>query len=213
MTNFQARRQLAERMSDALARRVFSLPPLLRVDIGAEFQFPPAFHGPLRKLNSPTAHFLRYMPDSAVLDSAQGKVYLLEYKAMTTPLYSKNRLRMLRERSGHDDLAPANVGVVETAALENYRRLAEAGLKVALVIYCTYHPTRLLAEWEEKLVPLHSDRVRYGSTKASFTPYTNLHLDHVRPLEAFLRDEHPRLDSAALTAGIKKCLAELAGGQ
>jgi len=209
ISSFQARRRLAERMSTALARHVFSLPPLLRVDLGAEFQFPPAFHNPLRKLNSPTAHFLRYMPDSALLDPAQGSVYLLEYKAMTTPLYSQNRLRMLRERSGHTDLAPANVGLVETAALENYRRLAKAGLQVAVVVYCTYHPAHLLAEWEQNLVPLHSDRVRYGSSRASFTPYTNLHLDHMQPLGAFLRDEHPQLDPAALAAGVQACLAEL----
>jgi len=209
MSSFAARRQLAERMSAALAEHVFSLPPLLRVDYGAEFQFPASFHDPLRQLNSPTAHFLRYAPDSALLDPSQGKVYLLEYKAMTTPLYSQNRLQLLRERSGHADLKAANVGLVETAALENYQRLSAAGLQVALVVYCSYHPAGLLAEWEEKLVPLHSDQVRYGSSRASRTPYTNLHLDHMRPLEQFLQAEHPSLDAEALAAGVLACLTKL----
>ncbi len=209
MNGFQDRRQLAEKMAAALAEHIFSLPPLLRADLGAEFQFPAAFHDPLRQLDSATGHFLRYMPDSALLDPAGGKVYLLEYKAMTTPLYSQRRLQTLRENSGHTDLTPANVGVVETAALENYRRLTAAGLQVALVVYCSYHPARLLAGWEQDLVPLHSDRVRYGSSRASRTPYTNIHLDQMRPLQTFLLQEHPQLDPQALTAGVASCLAAL----
>ena len=86
MNNFASRRQLAERMAAVLDRHLFSLRPLVRVDLGAEFQFPPFFHDPLRELDSPTAHFLRYMPDSSLLDTSQNKVYLVEYKAMTTPL-------------------------------------------------------------------------------------------------------------------------------
>ena len=128
---------------------------------------------------------------------------------MTTPLYSQRRLKLLRERSGHADLKPANVGVVETVALENYQRLTAAGLQVTLVVYCNYHPAGLLAEWEEKLVPLHSDRVRYGSSRASYTPYTNLHLDHMRPLAHFLQTEHPNLDADRLAAGVQSCLEEL----
>lgn len=209
MSSFAARRRLAEQMSAALAQHVFSLPPLLRVDYGAEFQFPHAFHDPLRQLNSPTAHFLRYTPDSALLDPSEGKVYLVEYKAMTTPLYSQHRLKLLRERSGQADLSPANVGLVETAALENYQRLTAAGMRVALVAYCSYHPAGLLAEWEEKLVPLYSDQVRYGSSQASYTPYTNLHLDRMRPLAQFLQAEHPSLDAQALAAGVQRCLDQL----
>jgi hypothetical protein len=163
----------------------------------------------LRQLNSPTAHFLRYAPDSALLDPLQDKVYLLEYKAMTTPLYSQRRLQMLRERSGYPDLSAANVGVVETAALENYQRLTAASLRMALVVYCSYHPAGLLAEWEEKLVPLHSDRVRVGSSRASYTPYTNLHLDHLRPLGQFLQAEHPTLDPELLASGVQACLHQL----
>lgn len=209
MSGFEVRRDLADRMAGALARHVLSLPPLLRVDLGAEFQLPPEFHAPLRQLDSVTARFLRYMPDSVLLDPRRGVVYLVEFKAMTTPLRSPSRLRVLREHSNYADLAAANVGVVETAALDTYRRLTAAGLQVALIVYCSYHPQRLLAEWEQELVLLHSDRVRYGSERASFTPYTNLHLDHMRPLAAFLQQEHPDLDREALAAGIRRCLAEL----
>lgn len=205
---FVGRRRLATLMSVALERHVFSLPPLLRADIGAEFQFAPAFHEPLRALNDPTAHFLRYMPDSALLDPQRKLVYLVEYKAMTTPLWSERRLQALRQRSGYNDLASANVGVVETAALLNYRRLTEAGLRVALFVYCTYHPQRLLAEWEERIVTLHSDKVRHGSSKASFTPYTNIHLDHMLPLADFLLREHV-LDEAMLREAVQGCKEEL----
>lgn len=211
MSGFQARSKLGSKLGQGLAKYLLAIPPLVRVDIGAEFQFPPSFHEPLRKLDSPTALWLRYMPDSALLDTTSGLAYLVEFKAMVTPLHSTRRLHMLRERSGHGDLASANVGVVETAALENYHRLTQAGLKVALIVYAAFHPQRLLAEWEDRLVPLHSDRVRYGSSRASYTPYTNLHLGHMRLLDRFLLDEHPSVSATAVAAGVKLCLQMLEG--
>jgi hypothetical protein len=148
------------------------------------------------------------MPDSALLDSRRKLIYLVEYKAMTTPLWSKRRLQALRQLSEYNDLTSANVGLVETAALQNYRRLTEAGLRVALVVYCAYHPQRLLAEWEERVVTLHSDRVRLGSSRASFIPYTNVHLDHMLPLADFLLREHA-LDEPVLRAAVERCKEEL----
>jgi hypothetical protein len=59
---FAERRRLATLMSAALERRVFSLPPLLRADIGAEFQFAPYFHDPLGAFNAPPPTFCATCP-------------------------------------------------------------------------------------------------------------------------------------------------------
>lgn len=142
----------------------------------------------LRKIHdNPTVTFLRYLPDLFVWRG--NKFFFLELKVMDSPIKYASRVKHLQEISGLTDLSSENIGAVETAAINNYQKLRSIGVEILVIVYCTFNPKLLVAEWENKIVKFHSDNVRIGEGNASFTPYTNVHVDRMRTIKQLFRDD------------------------
>jgi hypothetical protein len=137
--------------------------------------------------NQETVTFLRYLPDLFAL--INGKSFFIELKVMDSPIKYQSRVDTLKGLSGHNDLSISNIGVVETASINNYKKLTSIGVDILVIVYCTYNQKIILAEWEKNIVSFYNDVVKIGEGNASFTPYTNIHLDKMRSLkELFLTD-------------------------
>lgn len=144
--------------------------------------------GLLRNIhNNPTVTFLRYLPD--LFAHKEGKSFFIELKVMDSPIKYQSRVDTLKGLSGHNDLSTSNIGVVETASINNYKKLTSIGVDILVIVYCTYNQKVILAEWENNIVTFYNDVVKIGEGNASFTPYTNIHLDKMRTIkEIFLND-------------------------
>lgn len=141
--------------------------------------------GLLRNIhNDTTVTFLRYLPD--LFAHANGKSFFIELKVMDSPIKYQSRVNTLKDLSGHNDLSTSNIGVVETASINNYKKITSIGVEILLIVYCTYNQKFILAEWEKNIVTFYNDVVKIGEGNASFTPYTNIHLDKMRTLKELL---------------------------
>jgi hypothetical protein len=116
---------------------------------------------------------VRFFPD-AVLAMVRRRAVLLEYKITRTPRYS------LRE-------AQWSNGQIEASAWDAYLRLASAGIDVAIVICCPYHPRPLLCDFPAAEL-LTRGPTRVVSSAGSGTPYVNVDLRKMRTLPKFLAD-------------------------
>lgn len=134
-----------------------------------------------------TIKFLRYMPD--YFASIRNQRFFIEFKVMDSPILLDSRVNELKAITKYNDLTKSNIGVVETAAIENYQNLSKIGVKILVVVFCTFNYRKLLVEWEEKLCKFFDDKVRLGKGNASFTPYTNIHLDKMRNFQTFFKEE------------------------
>ena len=137
--------------------------------------------------NNLTVRFMRYMPDYfAILGN---NIFFIELKVMDTPIRLDSRVNELIEITGITDLSKENIGAVETAALNNYEQLTSIGVKIAVIVLCTFNKKLLFMEWENNLVKFYNNKVKIGQGNASFTPYTNIHVDKLRTFEEFLNQE------------------------
>lgn len=141
--------------------------------------------------------FIRYFPDYLLMDKARKKTSFLEYKAMVVPAKEK-RVEWLRNLTGIDDLSVSNVGIIEREAIDNYFLLSKSGFDVVIIVACRYNPKVLLAEWSSNLIVIYRqpERIKAGPleranilSKGSGTPWVNIHLDRMRTLRNFLKDE------------------------
>jgi len=137
--------------------------------------------------NNPTVTFLRYLPDYFCM--FQNDYFFIEIKVMDSPIKLDSRVKKLQQITGINDLSKENIGVIETAALNNYKNLSKIGVKILIIIYCTFHPERVLLEWENNLIKFYDDKVKIGQGNASFTPYTNIHLDKMKNIQDFFQNE------------------------
>ena len=184
---FMERMHLANRMEIALVRFLNNKGFILE-KTGYERVINKHLQKTLNRIhNNTTVRFCRYAPDFLAVYSNQ--YFYIEMKVMDTPIHLESRVLKLRNLSGLNDLNKTNIGVVETAAMDNYQSLSKIGVKIAILVFCTFNDKKLLMEWEEKIVKFHNDKVRIGEGNASFTSYTNVHLDKMRTFEEFLNQE------------------------
>ena len=99
---------------------------------------------------------------------------LLEYKVTATPRFT------LKDNQWY-------YGQVEADALDNYINITKIGVKVAILIYCPYHPRPLICEYANKVnrSRRHSIRNGFGSN----TDYYNIDLNCFRNFHEFMEDE------------------------
>lgn len=185
--SFYTRRELSNRM-DSLIVNLFQKSGFIIEKSGYENFVSQNTRGLLRYIhNDTTVTFLRYLPD--LFAHANGKSFFIELKVMDSPIKYQSRVNTLKDLSGHKDLSTSNIGVVETASIYNYKKLTSIGVEILLIVYCTFNNKFILAEWEKNIVTFYNDVVKIGEGNASFTPYTNIHLDKMRTLkELFLSD-------------------------
>ena len=184
---FQERLAFANRMENALIPFLKSKGFMLE-KTGYEKYIPDEMRNQLRRVhNDPSVIFLRYLPDYFAI--FRNNYFFIELKLMETPIRLDSRVEALKEKTGINDLSKENIGVVETAAVNNYKNLSSLGIKIMLIIYSTFNSKILLVDWEENLVKFYADKVRKGEGNASFTPFTNIHLDKMSSLGEFMHKE------------------------
>jgi hypothetical protein len=137
--------------------------------------------------NIPSVNFLRYQPDLFVWQN--NRYFFVELKVMNSPIKYASRVKSLQEASGLNDLSSENIGAVETASIKNYENLRKIGVDILIIVYCTFNPNFFVAEWEENILRFFNDNVRIGAGNASFTPYTNVHLDKMRTLQNIFKSD------------------------
>ncbi len=185
--SFKERLELAQRMDKGIIS-LFKRNGFIVEKTGYEQFVSDATKARFRSVhNNPTVTFLRYLPDWFVWQNDQ--YFFVELKVMDSPIKHVGRVKEMQVKSGYTDLSSENIGAVETAAINNYNRLSSLGIQILVVVYCTFNPRLLFAEWEQNLVKFHNDNVRIGEGNASFTPYTNIHVDRMRTLYDFFAEE------------------------
>lgn len=164
----------------------------------------------LRFVQNETASHIKFAPDYFVVDrSAPENVYLLEFKCTRTPLYSPRRINMLRREASDSSLGAEVIGQMEQAPYENYLRLSQMNMQVAILNYCAYASQKLLCEFVEKIKVIHHDIVRLPTLRGSRTPFINFDLRSMRSLTNFLGEEHPRLSREIVDARVASTLGRL----
>jgi hypothetical protein len=164
---------------------------LAHVNYGAEHLIPPQVHQVIRFAHTKTTRHIRFAPDFFVVDRRDPKrTYLLEYKCTQTPLFSRGRINMLRQQSPNKDIDWPDVGQIEAEAYDNYRALADAGIRMALLDYCAYHERLIVCDFVERITPFHKSHVQTATPTGSGTPFINFDLRAMRSLEEFIAAEH-----------------------
>ncbi|MYC48367.1 MAG: hypothetical protein F4X45_08585 [Chloroflexi bacterium] len=145
---------------------------------GYETHLPTEVRDRLLQTDDPTALAIRFAPDYLVTQVAgsASEILKLEYKTTTTPRYSTGDRQW-------------NIGQIEADPWEYYLRLRNAGERLALFIYCSFHSRPLLCdypitEWQEST----RQKVRATQTGSS-TDYYNLDLTQLRTFSQFMAEE------------------------
>jgi hypothetical protein len=206
---FSDRARDAQTVVDIMRQTLWENPEvkrrLVHVEYGYETHIPPEVRERMRHIyDSATARYIRFAPDFFVLDLHNTDcLYLLEYKCTRTPLFSSRRIEELRA-GAKPGLDWPDIGQWEAAAYENYRTLWRAGIRVAVLNWCAYHPRLLLCDFMDKAIePLGCFSVTETLT-GSRTPYVNLDLREFRTLADFLIEEH-KLAGLPLASVVREC--------
>jgi hypothetical protein len=126
----------------------------------------------LKKIYTKTSKHIRFTPDFILLQEGNQKIFLYEYKVTKTPRYSLGTKQW-------------DSGQIEADAWENYINLINAGIDVAVVIYCPYHARPLLCDVVSQNW-ISTERARVISSAGSGTPYVNINLREINTLENFM---------------------------
>lgn len=184
---FEERIKLAENMENFVVKFLLNKNFILE-KTGYESHTSKETREILRKIhNDPTITFMRYMPD--YFSGFKDKFFFIEFKAMDSPIRLDSRVEELKKLTGLNHLSRQNIGVVETAAIKNYENLSKLGVRILVVVYSTFHPKKLLIEWESNIVKFYNDDVQLGQGNASFTPFTNIDLDKMQDFKGFFKKE------------------------
>lgn len=143
---------------------------------GYETHISPGAQKALKAIYTTTGKHIRFTPDYIVGQNgsnAADPAILMEYKVTTTPRYK------LEE-------AQWNSGQIEADAWDNYMNLVAAGVCVAIVIYCPYHPRPLLCDFPETAWVTHARRKVQQTGTGSGTDYVNVNLLKLRTFTEFM---------------------------
>lgn len=145
---------------------------ILHVPYGYETHIPSQALNILKKIYTKTSKHIRFTPDFILLQEGSQKIFLYEYKVTKTPRYSLGDEQW-------------NFGQIEADAWENYMNLINAGIDVAVVVYCPYHSRPLLCDvvssnW------ISTERTKVRSSTGSGTPYVNVNFKNISVFEDFM---------------------------
>ena len=164
----------------------------------------------LRFVRNETASHIKFAPDHFVVDkSAPENVYLMEFKCTRTPLYSPRRIGMLQRKASDSTLTAETIGQMEQGPYENYSRLRQMNVKVAILNYCAYANQRLLCEFVERIKVIHHDIVQLPTVRGSRTPFINFDLRSMRSVEDFFLEEHSKLRRELLSKYVSDTIHKL----
>ena len=114
-------------------------------------------HDAIRYCHDTTTHYVRYFPDSVMLslDPQQADTALVEFKCAETGVRLDSFLQRLQREC--TDMDPPfgsrhDIYNIEADALDHYQQLAQAGVRIIIVAYCTWHPdTQLRAQFVDNI--------------------------------------------------------------
>ena len=187
--SFKERSKLAKNVETGLDK-ILTETGIEITDISYENIFKESLRNKMRKeYNSNNIIHVRFQPDRfAYIDNKRN--FFLEYKICNTPINYDSRVEYLRKVSGDETLNKSNIGAIEATALLNYTKISsKLGLDVAIIVYCTYHEPKFVAEWVSNIKIKNEDNVIIGEGNASRTPYVNVNLDEFRGVEDFFKQE------------------------
>jgi hypothetical protein len=203
--SFNKRRKIGKIAADAVCN-LFEDLKFKTFDFGYEYILPKNIRGKLISINSPTVHFIRFLPDMFVYLDKEN-VFFTEVKVCMTPIYKDDRVETLKMLSGIDTLTKKNIGAIETSAINNYKNLNKyLGVKILLVVYSPFHGRSLVANWIENIPIVHQDDVRIGEGNASNTPYTDVNLDDFKDIRLMLYNEFNIKEKESLSKAYKRCI-------
>ena len=145
---------------------------------GYETHLPEEVRERLIQTNDPMAQTIRFQPDYLITQVTGGgtEFLKLEYKTTTTPRYSE------RDQQWH-------IGQVEADPWEYYLRITKQGERMALFIYCAFHPHPLLCDFPTGDWEISPRRQVRSTQTGSYTDYYNLDLKKLRTFHQFMADE------------------------
>jgi len=209
---FEIRTRDATVMTNLVKEGIFNSIPehVSLVPLGYETYITAKVRKLLRFVRNETSAYIKFAPDYFVVDKLNPEnLYLLEFKCTRTPLYSTKRISMLRFRAADSSLEAEAIGQIEKAPFENYLRLNQMRIKVAILNYCAYADQVLLCELIERIKVIHRDVVQTTTFRGSRTPFVNIDLRSMRSLTNFLCEEHPQLNRSIIEKEVTNTIHKL----
>ena len=155
---------------------------------------------------NPTARHIRHAPDALIVRQNADILYLVDYKSTTVPMWSQRLIGQISRNAGRS-VRWQDIGVIHTVSYDNYAKLQEIDVKVAILTYIAYHERLLLCDYIENIDELRCAPVAF-TDKGSGKDVINFDASQMRSLEEFLVDEH-RIVSGSIAPQIQSACAEL----
>ena len=137
---------------------------------------------------NPTARHIRHAPDAFIVQQNPQVLYLLDYKSTTVPMWSQRLIGQI-SRNARRNVKWEDIGVIHTTSYDNYAKLQEIDVKVAILTYIAYHDRLLLCDYIETMEELRRAPVAF-TDKGSGKDVINFDASRMRTLEQFLADTH-----------------------
>ena len=156
---------------------------------------------------NPTARHIRHTPDAFIVQQNAKVLYLVDYKCTARPVYVQWLIDEVSENAGREVIWQ-NIGVIHTTSYDNYVKLEEIGVKVAILTYIAYHDRNLLCDFIENIKELRRAQVRHTEI-GSGKDVINFDASQMRTLKEFLSDIHGETVANSISSHIQKARMEL----
>lgn len=202
---------------------ILQLEPLYAVRYGIEI-LPDEVHDLLEDVHEKNTQFIRYMPDTVVIDKSDPKnTYLMEFKMADTGIKKwsfLNRVVNQRPEMPPDVLRPypkkagmvrEDIFNVELTAHELYHDY-EKLIDVAIVGYASFLARGLIANYNKNLeiVSYYTPgKIGRPAQYGSYTRIANIDQRSMLDFKDFMMKRHPKLDEEELEARIQTAEAKL----
>ena len=201
MGNFEERLRLASLLEKTFieAFNKYFGDRFIIVKYGIETTELHAFHNYLRTCHDITSHFVRYIPDSVLIETKRDENHrlcptrLIEFKAAKTGLYSPKFFEKLKGACPSVPLErKEDVFNIEKDALDLYKALEEKlNIPVVIIAYAAYRSdTRLFAQYSSEIgICNEYNPNKRGKNRGSGTVLYNVSLKTFQPLKLFLKED------------------------
>ena len=156
---------------------------------------------------NPTARHIRHAPDAFIVHRNSSILYLVDYKCTSRPVFVDWLINEVSNNAGRRVEWP-DIGVIHTTSYDNYVKLQEIGVKVAILTYIAYHSRHLLCDFIENIEELRRAPVRHTEI-GSGKDVINFDASQMRTLEEFIADTHGQITATNIASQIQRARMEL----
>ena len=157
--------------------------------------------------DDPTARHIRHAPDAFIVQQNSKVLYLVDYKCTARPVFVDWLIKKVSENAGRE-VTRHDIGVIHTTSYDNYVKLKEIDVKVAILTYIAYHKRLLLCDYIENIEALRRAPVKHTEI-GSGKDVINFDASQMRTLEEFLADTHGRTVATSIAPQIQRARMEL----